>query len=200
MANRNWASGGKLYSMHVMPVLLDATVVIDSTQIGQTKNLKGPGVTSIKRVAIGMYQIRLQDNYNRYYGGFSRLSEGLTGSVAVTAATAATPYIIKSLGTTTQVQWEAMGVPKGVIAAVGLAFIASGAGVGSALLGTPLPTGIDTVEIVGDPNTSLASIPYGNAYVMVRTLFNNAPVDPVDGSSFLISLYLSNSSILIAGE
>jgi hypothetical protein len=33
MANRNWSSGGKIYSMHTMPILLDCNFVVDSTAL-----------------------------------------------------------------------------------------------------------------------------------------------------------------------
>ena len=49
MANRNFASGGKIYSMHVSPVLLDCNFVVDSTNgngLG-IRNLKGPAVANV---------------------------------------------------------------------------------------------------------------------------------------------------------
>ena len=49
MANRNWASGGKIYSMFVEPVLIDLNFVVDSTNgngLG-IRNLKGPTASNV---------------------------------------------------------------------------------------------------------------------------------------------------------
>jgi Ice-binding-like len=49
MANRNYASGGKIYSMHVKPVLVDCNFVVDSTNgngLG-IRSLKGPLVANV---------------------------------------------------------------------------------------------------------------------------------------------------------
>lgn len=49
MANRNWASAGKIYSMHVKPVLLDCNFVVDSTNgngLG-IRSLKGPCIANV---------------------------------------------------------------------------------------------------------------------------------------------------------
>ena len=49
MANRNWASGGRLYSPFVSPVLIDCNFVVDSTNgngLG-IRNLKGPVVANV---------------------------------------------------------------------------------------------------------------------------------------------------------
>jgi hypothetical protein len=200
MANRNWASGGKIYSMHVMPVLLDANCTIDSTATGKTKNLKGPGVSSITRIATGTYKVVLQDNYNKVYSVLGSIISPSTGSVAVTAAVSGTVYVIKTLGNTTTAQFVAMGLPAGITPAVGVTFAATGAGVGTATLSTPAASGVDAVELAGDPNTTIASIPQGSAYIIVRTLLNNAAADPVDGSTLELAIYLSNSSVIIAGE
>lgn len=49
MANRNFASGGKIYSMHVRPVLIDCNFMVDSSNANGLgiSNLKGPLVRSV---------------------------------------------------------------------------------------------------------------------------------------------------------
>lgn len=49
MANRNWSSGGKIYSMHTTPVLIDCNFVVDSTNANGLglSSLKGPCVSSV---------------------------------------------------------------------------------------------------------------------------------------------------------
>lgn len=66
MANRNFASGGKLYSMHVMPVMINATAQIGAS--GAVSSIVGSAVQSIVRVSQGIYKMKAQPNTN-----FSRL-------------------------------------------------------------------------------------------------------------------------------
>ena len=201
MANRNWASGGKIYSMHVMPVLLDANVVIDSGQPSGTRSLKGAAVSSISNVGTGLYKIVFPDNYNRYYGGFSGFVSGSQTPLAITALTPGNAYIIAVLGTSTQADWVAAGLDAGITAAVGVPFIASATSIGTGFVVSPLASGISSLEVVGNPNLTLASNPQGSAYIMVQCLdFAGLPADPIDGAVLGMSFYLSNSSVLIAGE
>ena len=62
MANRNWASGGKLYSMHVMPVMIDATILIGAT--GAVTSFVGSTIASVTRVSTGVYKIKAQSGTN----------------------------------------------------------------------------------------------------------------------------------------
>lgn len=65
MANRNFASAGKLYSGHVMPVLLDCNFDIGAT--GAPSGLVGPYISSVSRLSAGSYKITAQDPYSRFY-------------------------------------------------------------------------------------------------------------------------------------
>ncbi len=83
MANRNYASGGKLYSMHVKPVMVDATVLIGAA--GAVTSFVGSMVQSVtKQVADGTYIIKLQQytNFNKSYfqaGSMISPPAGLSG-------------------------------------------------------------------------------------------------------------------------
>ena len=59
MANRNFPS--KIYSMHVMPIMLDLQINIGAA--GAVSSFSGAGTKSVTLSAVGQYTIVLQDNY-----------------------------------------------------------------------------------------------------------------------------------------
>jgi len=163
MANRNFASGGKIYSMHVKPVLIDCNFIVDSTNgngLG-IRSLKGPMVQNVfmhttqtpgvgnsnpntPNIAItnpnpasGTIVVQLQDGFNRSLSGFSSLVSPTSGSdvkIDNSAMTAGVAYVITTLGNATAAKWHAIGVPAGVTPAVGVSFIAaSNGGTGNTL-------------------------------------------------------------------
>lgn len=177
MANRNFASGGKIYSMHVKPVLLDCNFVVDSTNgngLG-IRSLKGPMIQNAfmhtsstpgagnsnpntpnvvvtnPNPASGTIIIQFQDNFNRSFSGFNSNVSPVSGTpllVASAGLTVGVAYIIVTLGTTTTAAWHALGVPAGVAPAVGLAFIAAA----TSALGT------GAVEITAAAGSGIMSI------------------------------------------
>jgi len=172
MANRNYASGGKVYSMHVKPVLLDCNFVVDSTNgngLG-IRSLKGPTIQNVfmhttaspgrgnsnpatpsvpvtnPNPAPGTIVVQFQDNFNRLLSGGNALVSPVSGSalkIDNSALTPGAPYIITTLGNATAAQWQAIGLPAGVTPAVGAAFIASSAGPGSNTLTSRVMTTAD---------------------------------------------------------
>lgn len=188
MANRNFASGGKLYSMHTMPVLLDCNFVVDSTNgngLG-IRSLKGPMIQNVfmhtsaspgngnsnpasPNIAVlnpnpgaGTIVIQLQDNFNRSFSGFSAIVSPVSGT-PLTSTTANVANIIVSLGTATLAQWRAKGLPRGITPAVGVSFVATASGLigGSAAveIAAASGSGIASIETLGDPNLSIAPDP-----------------------------------------
>jgi hypothetical protein len=172
-------SGGKLYSMHVKPVLLDCNFVVDSTNgngLG-IRSLKGPMISNVymhtsatpatgsPNPAAGTILVQLSDKFNRSFSGFNAMVSPVSGTpIVVTAAGAhlvpGTAYIIVSLGTTTTAEWHSLGVPAGVTPAVGVSFISgslTGIGVGSGAVEITAAAGtnIASIETVGDPNLSI---------------------------------------------
>lgn len=113
------------------------------------------------------------------------------GAIATGFTFALTKY------TTNLADWQGVGVPKGVVPAVGVSFIATAVGytTGGASSGTVKAlgiSGIQAMEILGDANLSLAPIPMGGSpnsggWVMVQflaptsssvtTLIPTAPAD-----------------------
>lgn len=222
MANRNFASGGKLYTMHVMPVLLDCNFVVDSTNgngLG-IRNLKGPGVQNVymhtsatpapgnPNPASGTIVIQLMDNYNRSFSGFNAIVSPVSGT-PLTATTAGTAVIIVSLGTATTAQWQAVGLPVGITPAVGVSFVpttsATIGGSAAVEITAAAGSGVATIETVGDPNLSVAPDPTKNqgfgAQIILQTRNTSGAIAaPADGSVISIAMLLSNSSVQVMGE
>jgi len=113
--------------------------------------------------------------------------------------------------TTNLSDWQHVGVPKGVTPAVDVSFIATAAGYstggGSTGLVKALTTsGITDVEILGDPNLSLAPIPIGGSpnsggWILLQTLAPSSssvttrvPTAPADGSIFYMQFLLEQAA------
>lgn len=56
------------FSLEHSPVYLDGNVVFNNSS-GGMQNLKGSGIKSVTRVSQGVYDIALEDSYNRYLSG-----------------------------------------------------------------------------------------------------------------------------------
>jgi hypothetical protein len=224
MANRNWASGGKVYSMHVSPVLLDCNFIVDSTNgngLG-IRSLKGPCIDAVfmatsatpaagnPNPAAGTIIVQLADNYNRYYGGFSGQASPI-GSPA-TSTTSGTAAIVTSLGTSTTANWLAVGFPAvylnqtTMLPNVGAAFIpTSSASIGGGATIAPSATagsGIDHIELVGDPNQTISAVPSNlvGGQMIFQCFFEGAKTAPANGTVISLSFYLGNSSVMVQGE
>lgn len=225
MANRYFNQ--YLYSFHRMLVHLDCNFVIDSTNgngLG-IRSLKGPGISQVygfstapvsgNNVPSGYLKVFFQDNYFRYYGGFSGFVAPTSTNVNISSGlTSGNVYVIASVGTSTAANWQAVGLPVGITPAVGVAFIATTAtpGTGTGVVQTPTATGslITNVEVVGDPNLTLTSNPSGNGYIILRYMAPSysgtgpsvpmAVTQPADGSVFGATFMLSNSSVTVQGE
>lgn len=219
IANRNWSSAGKIYSMHTMPVLLDCNFVVDSTNgngLG-IRSLKGPAIANVfmhtsaspgignngvlnPNPEAGVIMVQLADNYNRYLSGFAGFIAPLGSSSSTQVA--GNPYVITALGSMTNAQWVAAGVPSGVTPAVGLGYIAksSSALTGSATAAAPSASGIDHIETIGDPNQAISSVPQGQGYLLSQCFLAASPATPANGTVISLAFYLNNSSVLVQGE
>lgn len=204
MANRNYPNGKSIYIPHIKPVLLDCNFIVDSTNgngLG-IRSLKGsyiqnvfmntsstPGVGNSNNATpnipitnpnpqAGIIVVQFQDNYVRSLSGFSAYIPPVSGSsLAIDGSnlTVGHAYTIVSLGTSTTADWITVGVPIGVIPAVGVTFIAAAAGAGSGSGAVEAPaaagSGIQHIETIGDPNTTLSPNPasaqgYGGSMIL----------------------------------
>jgi hypothetical protein len=158
----------------------------------------------------GYALIQFKQNFNYYLGGFSGYVAPPT-STSTTSTTAGHAYQITSLGTTTLAQWQAAGLPMGLVPSVNQSFIALATGAigGTGTVGLPAASQIVNVSIVGDPNQSIANSSIaanGGAWVLVQfnaatnsttpTLIATAPSDnTVVGMQFMFD----GSSVTIDG-
>ncbi len=229
MANRNFPSGGKIYSGHVKPVLLDCNFIVDATNSNGLgiRSLKGPFVKAVymhtsatpaasnPNPASGTIVVQLQDNYNRIYSGAHAIVSPVSGSalkIDNAALTAGVAYIITTVGDASAAKWIAIGVPAGITPAVGVAFIAASDG-GSANVSTSrvMATAaagslVASIETVGDSNLAIAPAPVAGApsagaqFILQCRDYAGAIVAPAAGSVISLQFLLSDSSVLIQGE
>lgn len=231
-----WINRGHFYAPHVTPVLVDCAFTVTPTNGLGITTLTGQGVANVfmhtsttptagsngylnPNPANGVILVQLADNFSKYYGGFIDIRSPLTGSnVAVggSALTAGVPYVITVVGTTTAAEWLAVGVPPGVTAAVGVAFVATatgaGSGSGQVQLGAAAGSGLNHIERLGAASTTLAPIPVGGSphyggFLVYRCLAatNSSTTTlvttaPATGTIIHMAFYLSQSSVVVAGE
>lgn len=226
MANRNWSSGGKLYSMHTSPVQIDCNFNVLATAALGISNLKGPAVSAVymhstnatpsgPNPAAGTIVVRLADNYNKLLtAAHVVLQSPLSGSdvkIDNSAMTAGVAYVISTLGNATAAKWHAIGVPAGVTPAVGVSFIAlSNGGAGNTLTSrvqtsAAAGSGIASIEILGNSDLAIAPDPtasqgYGAEIILQCRDYAGALANPADGSVISLNFLLSNSSVSVAGE
>jgi hypothetical protein len=165
--------------------------------------------------ASGLILVQFQDNFNRYLLGNSGVVSPLSGTpISISGSgvmTVGRAYVVTSVGTSTQANWAAMGLPSGVIPAVGETFIAkaTGSGTGTGVVQAAIPSGVGSIELVGDANTTLganyngAAILGGSAgsYMILQCLGTSFTLAaPVAGTTIGLSFYLSNSYITVQGE
>ncbi len=107
MANRNWANGGKIMTMHVGPVYVTTNITIGATG-AVSSNTSTNVVTSVTRTSTGIYVLHLAETYNAAINimgsvqspvsGLSGISTIEPGNAPSTSVAAASPTItIKTL-------------------------------------------------------------------------------------------------------
>jgi hypothetical protein len=77
--------------------------------------------------APGYVLIQMKQNFNYYLGGFSGQVIPTTSN-STTSTTSGNVYVITVLGTTTLTQWQAAGLPYGLVPTVGQSFVAIATG------------------------------------------------------------------------
>jgi hypothetical protein len=181
MANRNFANS-RIYTGHVMPVLIDCNFVVDSTNgngLG-IRSLKGPYVQNVfmhtsatpgpgnvnpmtpnspvinPNPAAGTIIVQMQDNYNRVYnGGYSIISPVGSSQIITSGLTAGVAYTVTVVGDATTADWLAIGVPAGdlVITAPSTSALPL---VGTSFIASSTGSGASTVSRVA-PSASTGS-------------------------------------------
>ena len=235
---RGGMNGGHFYANVASPICVNCNFVVDPA------NANGLGVRSVKsngwvrnvfmhtsatpgigdkmtnpNPAAGVALIQFKQNFNYYLGGFSGFVTAVASpTTAVTSGLSiGSPYIITVLGNTTLAEWQTIGLPAGLTPTVGQSFIAIATGTGGAhtgKVGIPSPSGIISIEVIGDPNASIANSSIavnGGAFVMVQfqaptiTSVTNAwespliATAPTTGSVCGMTFFFDGSSVTVDG-
>lgn len=153
--------------------------------------------------APGYVMIRMKNNFNYYLGGFSGFVSPLSGT-SVTSVTAGQAYVIVSVGTTTLAQWLAVGLPAGFTPTVGQSFIATATQAigGTGAVQVPSFSGINSLEVIGDPNQLISNSSIAanaGAILLVQFLSNGVLAAPKDGSVCAMSFWFDGSSVTVDG-
>lgn len=193
-----------------------------ATTSSTTGSITYQGVGSPKPLA-GFVQVKFKNNFNYYLGGFSGFVSTVSGSavkVDNSALTIGQAYTITTLGNATLANWQSIGVLPGFVPAVGTTFIATAVGVpGEANTSTsrvmaPKPSGIVSLEVIGDPNqtvnnSNLAS--NAGAVIVAQFLAPTVtggtsafeapmiPTAPVDNAVCGMSFWFDGSSVTVDG-
>lgn len=210
-----------MYSPHNKPTVLDCNFIVDAS------NGNGLGIRSLKasgriasvymhttsvlsgsgnpNPASGYIVVNLQDNYNRYLGGYSGFVGPVSGTpiLVTTGVTAGLAYVIVSLGTTTTQHWHDLGVPANIVPAVGVSFVAPATTTttGTGAIEVPLAggAGVDHIEVIGDPNLMNSNGAYvlgaGNGMQLVLACYKNTVLTaPNAGTVIGLNFYMNNSA------
>lgn len=211
------------YNPHNKATLLDCSFIVDPT------NGNGFGVRALKKSgrvssvfmhtsatpgkadngltnpnpANGYISVTLQDNYNAYLAGFSGFVSPISGTpISISAGlSAGVVYVITSLGTSTQANWQAIGLPSYIKAAVGVSFVATTgtAGTGTGVVESTVYSAADHIEVIGDSNlmNSNGSNVQGAGIGMTLNLacyHGGALGAPASGAVIGLAFYLNNSA------
>lgn len=169
--------------------------------------------------AAGLILVKFADNFNQYFFGTAGFVAPLTGSNVVVDSTSLTigkAYVITVLGTSTAADWVTLGVPIGITAAVGVAFIAAatgaGSGSGQVQLAASAGAGVYHIEVIGDPNKTLnsqagAQMGQANGNQMVLGCYGPTStsnptlllVAPANNTTIGLSFVLSSSTLSANG-
>lgn len=149
--------------------------------------VSGNGVYNVVKLAAGLWQIILQDNYYTFLNANLRILTPSQGSsVAGGSFVVGTLYQIVTLGTTTTAQWVTAGVPVGIVPAVGVPFVAAAVGAGTGTVKPIYDSGIDSLEIAQSAQLSLNN--------------TNAQVAGAGQGSILILQALANKPLSFTGS
>lgn len=181
------------------------------------RSLKGTGVAAVymhtsasadpgnPNPVAGYIVVKLDKNYSGYVNGTSGFVSPIATTVNVSSGLSlGGVYVITSLGTTNQANWQTLGLPAGITAAPGVAFVAitasAGTGTGTVQSVKAGASGLSHIEVVGNPNlmcdpsddsgssfllVCLGSLPVGTNNSATPPIFTGtaaAPTAPADGT------------------
>lgn len=140
-----------LYSKIPMLTMIQGQINIGAS--GAVSSSSGNGVYAVTRLAAGIYQVQLQDNYNALISYDAKAISGLSGtSVSAGSFVTGVLYSITAVGSTS---WSAIGLNSGLTAAIGQTFVATGVGSGTGTAQAVIPSLVDKVEMPYNPQVML---------------------------------------------
>ena len=203
------------YTPHNKATLLDCSFVVDSANAAGITDLQQSGriasvymhssspSSSNPNPASGIILVNLQDNYNKYLGGFNQVTAPLDGSDISTGLGIGGLYIISDLGASTLAQFQAAGLPKNITPAVGVAFIAKATSIAGGAKVQALATNgseIVKIDIAGNPSLANSNgahvLGAGNGMQLIFVCYDetNSIAAPLNGSQINLAFYLNNSA------
>lgn len=153
----------------------------------------------------GYVLIQFKNNFNYALSGSYSIISPLT-SPTTTSTTTGHAYVITSIGTTTSAQWLTAGVPPGITPSVGVSFIAKATGAigGTGTVGLPSFSTVDSIETIGNPNSSISSsniYSNGGAWLLLQfvTSATGSPAlaTPADNSVIALRCRFDGSTVSI---
>lgn len=182
---------------------------------GAVSDVNGSGIDDVVHVDTGVYQVKLSDSYNRLLD-FQCSAEEPVGTPATIASglTSGLAYSITTVGDASLADWHSVGLPVGVVPAVGVSFVATSTGSGNATTARVAPVaGTSTADaqvynLFGNPDLTVnCSVP-GNAgaakqagyFLFVVRSGVGVVTDPPSGAKLKLSMHLRNSSVKGKGE
>jgi hypothetical protein len=106
--------------------------------------------------------------------------------------------------TTNLTDWQKVGVPAGIVPAIGVSFIATAAGYSTGGGSTGLVeaaghAGVDHAETIGDPNQSIAPIPMGGSantggWILLQFMLNTTVTAPTDNTVISLGFLLEQGA------
>lgn len=180
-----------------------------ATSSSTTGSITYQGVGS-PNPAAGYIYVQLQDTYNTYLFGGAGFVAPLSGSSinVTTGVTAGLAYVITSLGTTTNAQWNVLGVPANITPAVGVSFIAplttTATGSGTIQVPATAASNIDHIEVIGNANlmnsngafvqAANSAVPNNGMQFVLACYKANAKTAPANGTVIGLTFGLNNSA------
>jgi hypothetical protein len=186
-----------LYSKDAMLTRISGTFVVGSD--GSVTSFTGKGIEGIHArpgaTPAGVYYVELDENYNALVGFDWWVSQGLTGgTVTAGSFSTGTAYQITSVGNT---DWGAIGFySEDYTAAVGMPFIATGAGSGTGTGKALVSSGICNIELLC-PQSLLQNtmVGDGSTFVIKCYDYSGTAAFPADTTTVTVDFYLRNSTV-----
>lgn len=197
-SRQNHPNKGLIYSNIVKPIKVDLSFVVTATNGLGVTSLKSNGyVNNVfmhtsttpaanngytnPNPAAGIAMIQLRNNFNAFLGSSWSVTSTMQTSTKIDNSnmTAGLIYVISIVGDATLAKWQSIGLPVGVTPAVGVAFVAITVGAGSNVLTSrvqvPNQSGVDSVEMFGNPILTSNSNVNSNSgqYLLAQFLANS---------------------------